>query len=1054
MFSRFFIYRPIFATVISIVFVVLGLVALPALPIEQTPDITPPTVEVTAMYPGASADVVAETVALPIEQEVNGVEDMIYMDSKCTQDGQMTLTVTFEVGTDIDMATVLVQNRVAIAEPSLPEEVKRLGVTTKKKSTAMVMMVNIVAPGGEYDELYLSNYAGLQVKDVLARINGIGEVSVMGAKDFSMRIWLEPNKLKALGLTSSDVLQSIREQNVQVAAGTIGAPPNLPGQMFQYTLKTAGRLVEASEFEELVVKVGGDGQLVLLRDIARVELGAENYAWNVRLNGLPSVGLAIYQLPGANALEVAEAVEATMDDLATSFPPGLEYKIGFNTTEFVVASIEEVLITLLVAILLVVLTVYVFLQDFRTTLIPAATIPVSLIGTLAVMLALGMSINTLSLFGLVLAIGIVVDDAIVVVENTVRIIDEEGLGPKEAAAKAMIEISGPVVATTLVLLAVFVPTAMLGGITGQLYSQFAITISVATVFSSINALTLSPALCGILLRPSTEARGFFFRGFNKAFDVTTKGYMAVAGGMVRRAGMSIVLFAGLMVATYAGFTSLPGGFLPDEDQGYFFVGATLPEGATLDRSTAVAKDIGRLALEMEGVRDVIEIDGFSMLDGVIASNAASVIVITENWSERTDPSLFIDSLLAKIQPQLFMRTDAISFAFIPPPIMGLGSAGGFTFKLQDRGANGLMALETAANDMLLAGNADPILTRLNTDFTARTPQLYLDLDRVKAKRLGIPLSNIFETLQTNLGSSYVNDFTVFGKNFRVYAQADAEYRRAVEDVGMLEVRDRDGNMIPVSSLVTVSDTIGPKTIFRYNLFPSATITGTAVPGKSSGEAVAAMERLAAEHLPASMGFEWSGTTYQQLQSAGQIGFIFALAILMVFLVLAAQYESWGIPFAVILSVPLALLGAAGATWARMFDNNIYTQIGIVLLIGLASKSAILIVEFAKVKREEGMSIIDAALMAAHLRFRAILMTAFSFILGVIPLAIATGAGAASRQALGTAVLGGMLVATVGGVFFIPVMYRVVQGISEKLGGKPEPKGEPAAPAEAAASEGS
>lgn len=1033
MFSRFFIHRPIFAAVLSIVIVVLGLLALPALPVEQTPDITPPTVQVQAVYPGASGDVVAEAVAQPLEQEINGVEGMIYLDSKCTQDGAMTLTVTFEVGTDIDMATVLVQNRVATALPSLPDVVKQLGVTTQKKSTAMVQMVNLISPGGEYDQLFLSNYAGLRIRDVLRRTPGVGDVLLMGAKDFSMRVWLDPDRLESVGLTSSDVLAAVREQNVQVAAGSLGATPNEPDQRFQYSLRTQGRLKEAHEFEQLVVKTGEDGRLVRLGDVARVELGAENYATNVRLNGLPSVGLAIYQLPGANALDVAASIGETMEELAERFPPGLEYRIAFDTTEFVVVSIQEVLVTLLVALVLVVLTVYVFLQDLRTTLIPTVTIPVSLIGTLAVMLALGMSINTLSLFGLVLAIGIVVDDSIVVVENTMRLIDEEGLGARAAAERAMLEISGPVVATTLVLLSVFVPTAMLGGITGRLYSQFAVTISVATVFSSINALTLSPALCGLLLRPTPAARGLFFRGFNRAFDAGTRGYMAVVRLAVRRAGLSMAAFGGLMFLTYESFTSLPTGFLPNEDQGYLFVDASLPEAATLQRTTATLEEISGRVAAMEGVRDVIAIDGFSFLSGVNATSAGSLIITLDSWGERSPTSL--RDLIMKLQPELYMRTDAVTFAFIPPPIMGLGAAGGFTMKLEDRGAEGPEALQRATRDLIAAANAEPGLARISTDFTAETPQYFLDVDREKAKRMGIPLSDLFGTLQANLGSAYVNDFAVFGQTFKVYAQADAPFRMRVEDIGRLEVRTRDGEMVPLSALVEVREAVGPKTVFRYNLYPAATVSGTAAAGLSSGEAVGLMQRLAEETLPPSMGYEWSGTTFQEQRSSGQMGFVFGLAILMVFLVLAAQYESWSIPFAVILSVPLGLLGAAGATWLRRFDSNVYTQIGIVLLIGLAAKSAILIVEFAKARREEGCTIVEAALSAAQLRFRAILMTAFSFILGVIPLAIATGAGAMARQTLGTAVLGGMVVATVGGVFLIPVMYRVVQGTAERLRGE-------------------
>ncbi len=1044
MFSRFFIYRPIFASVISIVVLVLGVIAIPALPIEQTPDITPPTVTVSARYPGASADVVAETVAFPIEQQVNGVQDMLYMSSKSAQDGSMTLTVTFEVGTDIDMATVLVQNRVSIAESKLPEEVKRLGIITKKQSTAMVLMVNMVSPDGQYDEIYQSNYIGTQIKDVLSRIAGVGEVQVMGAKDFSMRIWMNPNMLRARGLTTNDVVAAIREQNVQVAAGQIGAPPGAPGQVFQYSVTTLGRLQDAEQFEELVIKVGEDGSLLRLKDVARVELGAESYNWAVSLNGSPSIAMAVYQLPGANALEVADSVRAEMDRLKESFPPGLDYRIAYDTTKFVTASISEVIETLLIAVLLVVLTVYVFLQDFRTTLIPAATIPVSLIGTLAVMLGLGMSINTLSLFGLVLAIGIVVDDAIVVVENTMRIIDEEGLDAKAATSKAMEEITGPVVATTLVLLAVFIPTTLLGGITGRLYAQFSMTIATATVFSSINALTLSPALCGMLLRPTPKKRGWFFTMFNKAFDASTNVYMGITGMVVRRAFLSMVAFGGLLAATFFSFTSLPGGFLPMEDQGYFFVNASLPEGATIERSEAAIAKAEKIVAAQPGVRDIIRVSGYSFIDGVLSSNAASLIVITDPWDERQSRELTVGGILAAITPKLGAMQEGFLFAFPPPPITGLGAAGGFEYQLQDRGGAGLNTLEAVAGDLRAAGDEDPVLTRMNSNFTANTPQLFIDVDRTKAKRLGIPLENIFSTLQAYLGSAYANDFTKFGRSFKVYVQAEAQYRNKAEDIGRLEVRDRDGNMIPLSTLITVSDTVGPKTIFHYNLYPSATITGQAAPGFASSDAVDSMRKLSKDLLPATMGFEWSGTTYQQLQTEGQIVFIFGLAILMVFLFLSAQYESWGIPWSVLLSVPFAILGASLATASRGYDNNVYTQIGLVLLVGLASKSAILIVEFAKAKREEGLSIIDAALSAARLRFRAILMTAFSFILGVIPLAIATGAGAGSRRALGTAVLGGMTLATVAGVFFIPLLYRVIQGISEKLGGRQAPSGSPEA----------
>ena len=1036
MISRFFIHRPIFAGVMSIVIVIIGGITIPFLPIEQTPDITPPTVEVKARYPGASATVIAETVAFPIEEQVNGVENMIYLSSKSSDDGSMTLTVTFEVGTDIDMATVLVQNRVSMAEPKLPEEVKREGITTKKKSTAIVLMVSLFSPNGDFDEIYLSNYINTQIKDVLTRINGVGEVQIMGAKDYGMRIWLNPNTLKARGLTTMDVLAAIREQNVQVAAGQIGAPPSAPGQEFQYTVNTLGRLSDVEQFKNIILKVGEGGRLVRVRDVARVELGAQAYNWYAQLDGSPSIAIGIYQLPGANALDVAKNVRAEMDRLAVTFPEGLDYKIAYDTTKFITASLKEVLITLVIAIILVVLTVYVFLQDFRTTLIPAVTIPVSLIGTFAVMAVLGLSINTLTLFGLVLAIGIVVDDAIVVVENTMRIMDTEGLSAKAATEKAMVEITGPVIATTMVLLAVFLPTAMMGGITGKLYQQFALTIATATVFSSVNALTLSPALCGILLRPTPSKRGVFFSGFNRMFDWTTRRYMGIVRLVVRRTAIAMLVFAGLIALLVMCFRAIPTGFIPDEDQGYVMIAVQLPDGATLERTEAVMDRINTIALETPGVAHAITIGGYSLLDQVVVPNAGAVFVTLHPWDERSTADLQAEGVLRALRGRLAGIQAGICFALNPPPIQGLGTAGGFEYQLQDRGGAGLIQLEAVANDLVFEGNADPVLTRMNSSFRANVPQVYLDVDRTKAKTLGVPLDEIFGTLQAFLGSAYVNDFNIFGRTYKVMIQADQQFRSRVEDIDQLEVRDGQGNMVPLSTLLTVTDSAGPTTILRYNLYPSSTITGMAAPGFSSGQSIARMEALSETLLPPSIGFEWSGVTLQQLAAGNQTPIIFALAIIFVYLFLAAQYESWSIPVVVLLSVPLAILGAVGLTWLRRYDNNIYTQIGIVLLIGLAAKSAIMIVEFAKQLRDEGKSIQEAATEASRLRFRPILMTAFSFILGVIPLLIATGAGASSRRALGTAVFGGMVASTVLGVMLIPMLYVVVQRISEGRGGKP------------------
>jgi len=1035
--SRFFIHRPIFACVISLVIMLIGGITIPLLPVEQTPDITPPTVMVTTTYPGANPQVIAETVGQPIEDQVNGVEGMIYMSSKSSDDGRYTLTVTFEVGTDIDMATVLVQNRVAIALPRLPEEVKREGVKTDKQSTAIVLMVNMVSPDGSRDELYLSNYVTTRIKDVLARVEGVGKVDVMGAKDFGMRIWLNPDRLKALGLTTNDVVDAIREQNVQVAAGQIGAPPAPDGQQFQYTVTTLGRLSDVEQFKQMVLKVGDQGRVVRVGDVTEVELGAQNYNWEVRYSdqdssNIPSIAVAAYQSPGANALEVAEGIRARMTELSADFPSGVDYRIAYDTTMFVKASIAEVVETLVIAVILVVLTVYVFLQDFRTTLVPALTIPVSLIGTFGVMMGIGLSINTLSLFGLVLAIGIVVDDAIVVVENTMRLIDEEKLSAKEAAAKAMDQVTGPVIATTLVLLAVFIPSSMMGGITGRLYRQFALTIATATVFSSINALTLSPALCGMLLRPSPTKRGWFFSAFNWGFDRATGGYRGTVGLLVRRVLLTLVMFAGVVGVTLMLFGRVPGGFLPDEDQGYFMVNAQLPDAASLQRTREVVNRIDKMVSETPGVKAVIAISGYSALDSLVTTNAGTLFVVLEPWEERTTPELRLGGILRQLQPKLSAIQEAVCLAFPPPPIQGLGNATGFEYWLEDRGGAGLVELQKVGDDLVAAGEENPVLARMNNNFRATVPQIYVDVDRVQAKKLGIPLGSIFSTLQAYLGSAYVNDFNKFGRVYRVQIQAEGKYRASVSDIENLDVRNLNGQMIPLQTVADVSDTVGPKTVYRYNMYPAATITGQPAPGYASGQAISTMEGLSESRLPPSMGYEWSGVTYQQIE-AGDIGtliIIFGVAIVLVYLFLAAQYESWSTPVSVMLSVPLALFGAILGTWLRGLDNNVYTQIGLVLLIGLSAKSAILIVEFAKQRREEGSSIIDAAVEASQLRFRAILMTAFSFILGVLPLVIASGAGAGSRRALGTAVAAGMFAATLLGVFFIPTLYVAVQATVE------------------------
>lgn len=1034
MLSQFFINRPIFACVISLVIVLVGGISIPLLPIEKTPEITPPTVQVSANYPGASAHVIAETVAAPLEEQINGVDNMIYMLSQSGSDGSMNLTVTFEVGTDVDMAQVLVQNRVSLAEPLLPEEVRRQGIKTEKKSTNLTLMVNLISPDDSYDQIYLSNYINLYIKDSIARIPGVGSVTIFGGKDFGMRIWLDPEKLKARGLTSEDVLSVIREQNVQIAAGQIGAPPAPKGQLFEYSIVTKGRLSTVEEFENIIIRTAEDGGVLFLKDIARVELGAQNYQWYIDYNGKPSIGIGIYQLPGANALKIASAVHEQMATLKQSFPSGLDYVIAYDTTQFISISIKEVVITLFMAVLLVILTVYLFLQDFRTTLIPALTIPVSLVGTFAVMLAMGLSINTLTLFGLVLVIGIVVDDAICVVENTMRIIDNENLSAKQATSKAMTQITGPVIATTLVLLAVFIPTAMMSGITGRLYGQFAITISVATVFSTINALTLSPALCGMLLRPTRQKQNKLFTLFNRLFDKTTNGYTKVVYHLVRKTALVMVLFAALMGVLIFAFSRVPGGFIPSEDEGYIFVNAVLPDGASLERTQDVMKQVGAILKTTPGVQDYITIGGYSLIDSMITSNAGAVFVILQPWDQRQAKGMDNMSILRSIYGRLSQIDDALCVAFPPPPIQGLGSAGGFELQIQDRSGAGMVLMQTVSDDLVYQGNANPMLTRMTNSLRSTVPQLYLEIDRAKAKNMNIPLQAIYSTLQANLGSVYVNDFNLFGRTFKVMVQADYQFRENIQDIYRLQVQNQDGQMVPLETLVRVSDTAGPQAIFRYNSYPSAKISGSAAAGVSSSEAIDTVETLAAQTLPPSMGYEWTGVTFQQIRAGNAAPIIFALAFIFVYLFLAAQYESWTIPLAIIFSVPLALLGALLLTWVRGYDNNIYTQIGFVLLIGLCAKTAILIVEFAKQLRQEGKPILEAAQEAAQLRFRPLLMTAVSFILGVIPLVVATGAGAVSRRSLGTAVFGGMLLATVIGVLIIPVFYVVIQKMSERFSG--------------------
>jgi multidrug efflux pump len=1038
MFVRFFIDRPIFASVVAIIILMVGVLSIFALPIAQYPQISPPSVKVSATYTGADAETVEESVATPIEEQVNGAQDMMYMSSISANDGSLSLTVTFDLDRDLELATVDVQNRVNLALQQLPQEVRNSGVSVKKQSPEFVVIINLTSDLPQYDTLFLNNYAKINIYDAIKRIDGVGDVNLFGDQDYGMRIWLNPDKLTSYGLTCADVINAVGEQNIQAPAGQLGMPPTPAGQQFQMTLRVKGRLTDTEEFGNIILKANADGSTVKIRDVARVELGAKNYYTFARLNEKPTASLLVYQLPGANALDVVKQIRKTMVELSGYFPQGVEYSIPYDTTRFVTSSIDEVMSTLYEALILVFLVVFIFLQNWRTTIIPMVCVPVSLIGTFALFPLLDFSINTLTLFGLVLAIGIVVDDAIVVVEATQRLIDEEGLSPKEATKRAMSEVTGPIIASTLVLVAVFIPVGFMGGITGQLYKQFALTLSVSVLISSVNALTLSPALSALLLRPYKPIGGplgWFFTKFNTIFEAVTKRYNAGVSAMVKRSFMSILIIAVVAAGCGGLFSILPSSFVPDEDQGYFIVNVLLPEGASLERSNGVAEQIEAYLKKAPGVHDYVTLGGFSMLTGAYSSYSTAVFVMLDDWADRTTPELSLKSIMGQAQKAFWGIQEATVLAFQPPAIPGLSSTGGLQFELQDRSGGTIDELSAVATAYMEAAGKRPEVSNLFTTFSSHVPQYFVEIDRDKVKKLGVPLNEVFQTLQTYLGGYYINDFNKYGRTYRVMAQAESQYRTRLEDLNKFYMRSSEQQMVPLSTLSTAQRIMGPEYIQRYNIFRTVEINAATPAGFSSGQTIQAMEEVAQSTLPDGYGFDWTAIAYQEKHSGGQTGLIFGLAIVMVFLVLAAQYESWATPFAVIMCVPLGIFGAMASQWMRGLDDNVYAQIGLVMLIGLAAKNAILIVEFAKEKHEQGMSLSEAALAAAHLRFRPILMTSFAFILGVIPLVTAAGAGSSSRHALGTSVFGGMIAATCLGVLIVPALYTSVQSLAIKYGRK-------------------
>jgi HAE1 family hydrophobic/amphiphilic exporter-1 len=1040
--SKFFIEHPIFANVIAIITIILGAVCIINLPIAQYPEITPPTIQVSTSYPGASAEVVANTIGIPIEQAINGVEGAMYMSSTSGSDGSYTLTISFNVGSDQNTALSLVQNYVNTAIAQLPAGANAQGITVRKVSTNILLVVNVYSEDDQFDETFLANYAIINMQYPLARLPGVGQLVVRGAGKYAMRVWLDPNKLQYYGLTTLDVQNAIRQQNVEVVSGQLGGPPVPKDQAFQFTVNALGRLSDVEEFQNIIVKSvrGETAQIVRIKDLARVELSQQTFTGFSQVFGKPAAHLIFYTLPGANDLDVAKEVLTEVEAMSKAFPPGIKYASVYNTTEFVQQAINSVYHTLFEAAILVLIVIMVFLQSLRAMLVPATTVPVTIIGAFAAMAALGFSINLMTLFALILAIGIVVDDAIIIVENASHYI-ERGLSPKDAAIKAMSELTGPVIGITLVLTAVFVPAAFLPGITGQLFRQFALVIAATAVISAINAVTLKPAQCALYLRPKKEGSrpNAFYRGFNKAYGAVESFYIGIVSWMAHRVGLMVVVFFVIIGIAGWRFAHQPTGFLPTEDQGYCILAIKLPEGASQPRARAVTDQISAIVSKEPGVAGWVTIGGFSILDSATLSNAVTTFVRYKDWSER-GAELSQDHIVASLRQKLSQIQEAAIFVLIPPPIRGLGQAGGFQMMVEDRASHSLQELDKATQEVIRGASSQSGLVGLATTFSARSPQLYLEIDRTKVQSLGVNLDDVFTTLQGYLGSAFINFFNKFNQVYQVYIQAESRFRVQPDDIRNLYVRNNRGEVVPLGTLLTVHPTLSSELITRYNLYPAAAVFGAAAPGFSSGEALNLMEQVAENTLPAGMSYDWTATAFQERQIGNQAYFIYALSLTLVFLVLAAQYESWTSPAAVILTVPMALVGVLLALIIRGFDNNLYTQVGLVLMIALAAKNAILIVEFARELRAEGLPIVEAAVEATRRRFRPIIMTSFAFILGIVPMATASGAGAASQQALGTVVVGGMLASTLFAIPFVPVFYIIMQRISERRAPKAKPEG--------------